>query len=192
MPGKTVTTEDSKGNTPEVPGGYGKPQPLGFHRFTGLLNTIGSLWIIVLMVLINGDIIGREFFQRPVRGVTELISLSIVGIVFLQLAHTLWVGRFTRADVLIGKLLKRGSPAGYLLLAFFHLVGAVLLAVIFYASYPLFWQALSIGEYVGAIGDFTAPTWPVRFVVLLGSASTSLTFLLLALSNIRQAFRRPK
>jgi hypothetical protein len=37
-----------------------------------------------------------------VRGVTELVSLSIVGIVFLQLADTLRVGRFTRADVLLG------------------------------------------------------------------------------------------
>ncbi|MDZ4165898.1 MAG: TRAP transporter small permease [Smithellaceae bacterium] len=174
---------------PEAPGGYGKPQPLGFHRFTGVLNAIGSIWIVALMVLINSDIIGREFFGAPVRGVTELISLSIVGIVFLQLAHTLWVGRFTRAEVLIGKLLQKGSPAGYLLLSFFHLIGALLLAIIFYASFPLFWQAVEIGEYVGAAGDFTAPTWPVRFIVLLGSACTSLTFLFLALNNIRQAFR---
>ncbi len=179
----------TKGESPAVPGGYGKPQPMGFHRFTGVLNAIGSLWIIALMILINSDIIGREFFGAPVRGVTELISLSIVGIVFLQLAHTLWVGRFTRAEVLIGRLLQRGACAGYLLLSFFHFIGAALLAVIFYASLPLFLQALDIGEYVGAAGDFTVPTWPVRFIVLLGSACTSLTFLFLALNNIRQAFR---
>lgn len=184
-----MSKETTAGNEPVVPGGYGKPQPLGFHRFTGILNAVGSIWIIALMVLINSDIIGREFLGAPVRGTTELISLSIVGIVFLQLAHTLWAGRFTRADVLIGKLLKRESPSGYLLLSFFHLIGAALLAIIFYASYPLFWQAVEIGEYVGAAGDFTAPTWPVRFVVLLGSASTSLTFLFLAFSNIRQALR---
>lgn len=185
----TSLKDKTEMEAPEARGCYGKPQPLGFHYFTGVLNAIGSVWIIALMVLINGDIIGREFFRAPVRGVTELVSLSIVGIVFLQLAHTLWVGRFTRAEVLIGKLLQKGSPAGYLLLSFFHLIGAVLLAIIFYASYPVFWHAVEIGEYVGAAGDFTAPTWPVRFIVLLGSACTSLTFLFLALSDIRETFR---
>lgn len=169
---------------------YGQPQPFGFHRFTGFLNAIGSLWIIGLMVIINGDVIGREFFHAPVRGVTELISLSIVGIVFLQLAHTLWAGRFTRADVLIGKLLTRRSRWGYLLLFIFHLIGAVLMAIIFYGTYPLFKNAWEIGEYVGAAGDFTAPTWPVRLIVLIGSVCTALTFVFLALADLRNLLRR--
>lgn len=175
---------------PTVNGSYGQPQPLGFHRFTGFLNAIGSVWIIGLMVIINSDIIGREFFLSPVRGVTELVSLSIVGIVFLQLAHTLWAGRFTRADVLIGKLLQRRSPGGHLLLFLFHFTGAALMAIIFYGTYPLFINSWEIGEYVGAAGDFTAPTWPVRFIVLLGSACTALTFVFLAISDLRNLLRR--
>jgi hypothetical protein len=43
--------------------------------------------------------------------VTELVSLSIVGIVFLQLADTLHSGRFTRADVLLQRL-QRTPPGG--------------------------------------------------------------------------------
>lgn len=169
--------------------GYGQPQVFSFHRFTGVLNAIGTVWIIVLMVLINSDIIGREFFRAPVRGATELVSLSIVGIVFLQLAHTLWVGRFTRAEVFIGPLVARRPKWGYLLQAIYHLTGAALLVVIFYSSWPLFWQAVAIGEYVGAAGDFTAPTWPVRFIILLGSLCTAITFILLALSDLRKVFR---
>lgn len=170
-------------------GVYGRPQPFGFHRFTGWLNAIGTAWIFALMILINADILGREIFNKPVRGVTELVSLSIVGIVFLQLANTLWVGRFTRADILIEPLLRRRPRLGHALQAIYHLAGAVLLAVIFKASLPGFIEAIEIDEYVGAAGDFTAPTWPVKFILLLGSACTSLTFLLLALADL-QAMRK--
>jgi hypothetical protein len=61
------------------------------------------------MLLINTDISGAPALGAPVRGVTELVSLSIVGIVFLQLADTLHSGRFTRADMLLDRL-KRSGP----------------------------------------------------------------------------------
>jgi len=166
-------------------GAYGRPQPFGFHRLTTVMNAVGTVWIFALMVLINADIVGRELFGAPVRGVTELVSLSIVGIVFLQLANTLWVGRFTRADVLIEPLLKRRPRLGHGLQAIYHLAGALLLAIIFWASVDPFLEAVEIGDYVGAAGDFTAPTWPVKLLILAGSAATALTFLFLALADLR-------
>ncbi|MBM4332504.1 MAG: TRAP transporter small permease [Deltaproteobacteria bacterium] len=190
MPEQADLKDFTPQETSKAESGYGRPQPFHFHRFTGVLNAVGTIWIFALMVLINSDIVGREFFRAPVRGVTELVSLSIVGIVFLQLANTLWVGRFTRAEVLIGRLLRRRPKLGHALQAVFHLTGAALLAIIFYSSLPLFRHAVEIGEYVGAFGDFTAPTWPVRFVLLLGSASTSVTFLFLAWTDACQALRR--
>jgi len=112
------------------PDSYGLPLPGGFQRLTRLLNAIGTLWIVALMLLINSDVLGRELLDTPVRGVTELVSLSIVGIVFLQLADTLASGRMTRADVLLDRL-KRTTPAlAALLQALFHLVGALLMGVI--------------------------------------------------------------
>ena len=74
--------------------------PGGFQRLTQALNALGTLWIVALMLLINADVLGRDLLGTPVRGVTELVSLSIVGIVFLQLADTLATGRMTRADAI--------------------------------------------------------------------------------------------
>ena len=42
---------------------------------------------------------------------------------------------------------------------------------------------MRIREYVGAIGDFTAPVWPVRLIMLVGLGVTLLTFVLLALAR---------
>ena len=56
-----------------------------------LANVVATLWIILLMLLIVGDILGRELFGNPIAGVPEMVKFSIVGIVFLQISHSsLW------------------------------------------------------------------------------------------------------
>ena len=49
------------------------------------LNCLGSIWIFVLTILINLDAFGRTFFAHPIEGVVEIVEMSIVAIVFLQL-----------------------------------------------------------------------------------------------------------
>lgn len=156
-----------------------------FSRFLGLMNACGTVWIFLLMILINSDIIGRELFDSPVRGTTELMSLSIVGIVFLQLGHTLMTGKVTRSDMMIEALLIQQPRAGHALQCLYHIAGAALLGIILVGSFNLLQESLAIQEYVGAIGDFTAPTWPVRLIIVIGSAATGLQFLLLAWRDLR-------
>ena len=167
---------------------YGTTLPGGLHWLTGAMNALGTLWILGLMVLINADVIGRDFFASPVRGVTELVSLSIVGIVFLQLADTLRAGRFTRADVLLDRMRAKRPALADLMHASFHAVGAALLGVILWASWQPLAESIRIKEYVGAIGDFQAPVWPIRLITLVGLAVTALCYLLLMARDV-QRFR---
>ena len=165
---------------------YGLALPGGFNRLTQTLNALGTLWIVALMLLINTDVLGRELFSSPVRGVTELVSLSIVGIVFLQLADTLAVGRMTRADVLLDRLKRTAPWLAAFLQAVYHLVGALLMAVILWAAWEPLVESIRIQEYVGALGDFTAPVWPVRLIMLIGMVVTLITFVLLAWLDLRR------
>jgi TRAP-type mannitol/chloroaromatic compound transport system permease small subunit len=170
---------------------YNRPQPLGFQRLTAAMNTLGTLWIFILMVLMNVDVIGRGLFGAPVRGTTEIVSMSIVGIVFLQLADTLHTGRFTRADVLLDRLKCSRPRLASGLQSLYHLVGMLLLATLCWASWGPLLEAFRIDEYVGAVGDFQAPMWPIRLIIVLGSACTSLGFLFLAWADMRAAWWRP-
>ncbi|MBP7064660.1 TRAP transporter small permease subunit [Ferrovibrio sp.] len=158
-----------------------------FSRLLGAMNALGTLWIFLLMLLIDADILGRELFGAPVRGTTELLSLSIVGIVFLQLGHALMVGRITRSDMLLDSLITHRPRAGYLLQGFFHLLGAIFLGLVFWGSLGQFEEAVEIGEYVGAIGDFTAPTWPIKLLILIGAMATLLQYLRLLWRDLREA-----
>lgn len=184
-----VPTPSSGETEPAQPDAYNQPLPWGLHHLTQGLNALGTLIIIGLMLLINIDIVGRTGFDAPVRGVTELVSLSIVGIVFLQLADTLRSGRFTRADMLLDRL-KRTRPAlAAALQAVYHLLGAALMLIILWAAWPSLVDSIRIREYVGALGDFTAPVWPVRLTMLVGLSVTALTFMLLAAMDVKRATR---
>ena len=153
---------------------------LSFDSLLSLLNSIGTLWIFALMVVICLDVIGRTAFNSPLPGVLELVRLSIVGIVFIQLGHTLRAGRITRADNLIHILQRRLPRFGYGIQVLFELAGTGVFVVLFQASLPLFLRSWASGEYAGIEGYITYPIWPVRLIILIGSACAGLQFLLFA------------
>jgi TRAP-type mannitol/chloroaromatic compound transport system permease small subunit len=159
---------------------------LSYDAIISVMNSIGTAWVFVLLVIINLDIGGRALFNHPVRGVPEIVAMSIVACVFLQIAHTLKVGRLTRSDILLNWLTPRFPRAKHFLEAVYHLVGAALMTIIFKASIPFFSKAWRIGEYVGAEGDFMAPVWPVKLIILIGCAAGALQFFLMAFSSFRQ------
>jgi len=151
---------------------------------TMTLNVIGTLLIVALMVLINSDVIGRGVFLSPISGVPEIVSMSIVAIVFLQVAQAFRMGRFTRTDALINILERRAPRLRAALELVFCGAGLFIIWALFAASRPLFVQAYERGTFVGTVGDFIAPTWPVKLIVLIGCAALLLQ---LAMAFIRAA-----
>jgi TRAP-type mannitol/chloroaromatic compound transport system permease small subunit len=149
-----------------------------FRRLTAVLAGAGSVWIVLVMFLVCADVAGRYLMNRPIEGVAELVALSIVGIVFLQLAHTLSVERFIRSDVFILPLLQRKPRAGYALQGVQHLIGGLLCLMMLVFVAPVFVEAWTEGEYVGTAGVFTAPKWPVHFIVCLGAGLTAIQYFL--------------
>ena len=68
------------------------------NAVTQAANIVGSCLIVGLVALIIADVLGRNLFGTPVAGVPEIVSLSIVAIVFLQAPQALLAGRLTRSD----------------------------------------------------------------------------------------------
>ncbi len=174
----------------EVGPDSGPVRRLSFGRITQVMDSIGTVWVFVLLIIINLDIGGRVLFNHPLRGVPEIVAMSIVALVFLQIAHTLRVGRLTRSEVLLGWLLKNKPRLGRALQGIHHLIGAALFAILFWASVPYFTKAWRIGEYVGAEGDFKAPVWPVKLIVLIGCAAAGIQYLIMTVQDFRHVFKK--
>jgi TRAP-type C4-dicarboxylate transport system permease small subunit len=161
-----------------------------FRRALLLLNSIGTVWIFILMIVIVTDVIGRTVFTRPLPGVPELVSISIIGIVFLQIGQALRSGRITRVDTLLGLLDRRVPKLSALLQGFYGLLGMALFIALFNACLPLFIRAWQNGDYVGVEGYITYPVWPVRLFMLIGCVGAAIQYVLFAARDFARAFHR--
>ncbi len=140
------------------------------------LNVLGSSLILVLMVLVGIDVAGRNLFGAPVPGVPEMVTLSIVAIVFLQIPAALRAGRMTQSDGFVNWLTRRFPAAGHGLATLFDLAGIAVLWVIVSSTWPIFTRAFERDEFIGALGDFTAPVWPVKLTLMVGGSVLTLQF----------------
>jgi TRAP-type mannitol/chloroaromatic compound transport system permease small subunit len=144
------------------------------------LNAIGSLWVLLLVLLICTDSFGRSFFRHPIEGAVEMVAVSMAVIVFCQLPDTTRIGRLTRSDTLLHIFATKMSWPGRLVLAGFDLLGALVMAQIVYGMAPLVLEAYERGYYLGNRGLFTFPEWPLKGLVVMGASVTFVCFLVRA------------
>ena len=142
-------------------------------KFARSMHMLAAIWLFLLAFLILADVIGRDIFNAPFPGTAELVANSIVAIAFLQLSHSIRMRGMLRAEFLDAYLpawLMRGfSMLGYL-------VAIALFAAIAYASWEPLLRAWEIKEYQGE-GALRVPTYPVRFVIVVMSALSALSYL---------------
>lgn len=153
-------------------------------RCTLYLNVLGSGLIIAVMLLVNADVIGRNLFDHPVSGVPELVSLSIVAIVFLQVAHAFRCGHLTRTVALLN-LLEAKSVRCRALLELALCAGACAIVIqVLIASWPLLIKAWVRNTYEGTIGNFTVAVWPVKLIIVIGCVALIAQILMRALASL--------
>ena len=163
--------------------------PVWFHRLrrgvdgiTVALNVAGTVLILLVMLLVNFDVIGRNLFLNPISGVPEMVSMSIVAIVFLQIAQTFRKGRLTRTDAVLGMVERRALRVRVLMDLIYASASALLIWQLFSASWPLYNRAWVRNTFEGTVGDFTAPIWPVKLIILIGCAALFIQLILFAAS----------
>jgi len=159
---------------------------------TAGLNVLGTLLIVAVMVLVNMDVVGRGLFNAPVSGVPELVSMSIVAIVFLQVAQTFRRGRLTRTDAVLGFVRKRWPRLRQAIDLGFSIAAILLIWQLLAASTPLFVKAWVRGTYEGTIGDFTAPVWPVKLIILIGCSALLVQLTLFGTAALLRLMQRRK
>lgn len=158
-----------------------------FAQALQILSSLGTAWIFILMLVITVDVVGRTAFASPLPGVPELVSISIVGIVFLSLPQALRAGRITRVESLSDYISRKLPRVGHVLMAFYSVLGVALFVALFVASRPLFTRAWMSNDYVGVEGYITYPVWPVSLIILIGCVGCIIQYVLLAIDHLRQA-----
>ena len=145
-----------------------------------VMNTVGSIWVFVLMLMVDVDAFSRTLFNHPFHGVTELVELSIVGIVFLQLGDATRRGRLTRSDGFFNIMKARKPKVGRYMGATFDLLGVLFFAIVLWGAIADMHEAWVNDYFVGEEGLFTAPEWPIKVIIVLGCIITLLHFIRMA------------
>ena len=156
------------------------------YRVMAVLNAIGTAWVAALTVLICSDILGRALFSLPIIGVPEIVKVSVVAIVWLQMAHTLKIGGHLRSEVVLGRLSRRSRSVLNLIA---YVLGAITFGLLVFSGWNTMIMAWELGEFEGE-APVRVPTYPLRSIVLLGAGLTSLQFLLMAAEVIGGMFTR--
>jgi len=157
-----------------------------FDRLVVGMNAAGSVWVLLLILLVTGDAVGRSFFAAPIVGTVELTQISIVGIVFMQLGDAVRSGRLTRSETFLDLLRLARPRAAAALEALFCLLGALYMGIGLWGSVPLLLEAIERNSWIGNEGVFTAPVWPVKTVIVAGLAVCLVQFLRLCLESFRK------
>ena len=163
--------------------------PVGryWHRVVDGLAALGTLLIGVLMVIICADILARNLLGGSLPLVSEIGALTLVMIVYLQLAATVRAGRLPRTEVLLVMLQKSRPWVGCVLAAAFDLVGAVMVGLIAWSTVHILGKDFASYEFIGVSGIATLPTWPFRALILVGVTVAAAEFVARAVVALRAA-----
>jgi TRAP-type C4-dicarboxylate transport system permease small subunit len=159
-----------------------------FGTFTAALNFVGTVLIIVMAIAVNADVFGRNAFNQPIPGVNEFIGLSIVAVVFLQLANTLREGRHVSNDIIMQAIGVHHPRVAYAFYGLFNLIGAGLMLFIVWFVWPMVVEMYQAGYYKGTANVVEIPIWIFVAPVVIGGVATAIQYLLFAAYEFKQAF----
>ena len=141
---------------------------------------VAAFWALMLAVNITADVIGRGAFNRPLTGTVEIITHSIVMIVFLQLPYAVSSSSMLKADFILEAL----PPFLRRIVGVFNpILGACLFGLVVLGAIEPMTQAYVRHEYEGE-GALRVSIWPVYAVIVFGSALTTINYLVHATNAV--------
>ncbi len=154
-------------------------------RITKSLLVIAAVLAFLLCFLVVADVLGRVLFNSPIKGTTELVSLTIVIICFLQTGFAIRSGGMLNVDMFTSKLGARGQC---LMAAIGALAGMCFFAIICYGASDGALHAFMANEFEGE-GALRVPVWPAKFVLVLGTFLASVSYFLMVIQHIAHGLR---
>ena len=165
---------------------YQKPFLKNLTTAANGLNAIAAVWLMSIAVLILYDVLVREagipwgLFDEPFYGTNEIVSNSVISILFLQLPLSILNKNSLRTTILYSQAGVNGR--GYID-ALSYVLGAVLFLIIAWGSWDNMIEAWAIGEVEGS-GIVTIPVYPIRTLLFAVSGLFAAVCLLLAYNAV--------
>ena len=117
---------------------------------------LGMIFVVPLMLMTAGDVVGRSFFNKPIAGTFELSEYMLAVIILLSAAYTQQVKGHVSVDFLTSRFSLKTQ--GYLRV-FTTFLGLVIVSIIL-------WQGILLGLEEKAVTDqLRIPKAPFKMLV---------------------------
>jgi TRAP-type C4-dicarboxylate transport system permease small subunit len=149
-------------------------------QLSKFLMILSSVWAMGLSLLIVADIFANNLYGHAIPGVREIVISSIVIIVYLQLGYAIRSRSMLRADTLLFAMPRAMRRVA---LALGYALGAVFFLIILRGTIAPAVHAWTTSEFWGE-GALRVPVWPIRFMILGGTALAILNYVVAALIDV--------
>lgn len=134
-----------------------------YLSFCSSLNALASFSILLVMVFVCCDVIGRVVFNNPIVGTAEIVKIGVVCLVFMQVPWAFWEERHVRSDIVTGRLGPKRQQLAKLFRSLVALLAAVAISISNWDPMIKAWQTL---EYEGE-GALRVPVYPLFTIIQL-------------------------
>jgi TRAP-type C4-dicarboxylate transport system permease small subunit len=169
-----------------------RPEEDIVETFDKILDRIGESLLVcaamlgfILAFIVCTDVVGRYFFNSPLKGTPEMVSMAIVIIAYLQASYAIRSGGMIAVDAFYVNYPTRLKSLVSLIGS---ILGVILFALICSGSFHGAVDAWVSGEYEGE-GALRVPSWPAKFVLVVGTFLASIAYFTLALKQLSSLIR---
>ena len=143
--------------------------------------TVGMVFVIPLMLITAGDVVGRGFFNKPIAGTFELSEYMLAVIILLGTAYTQQVKGHVAVDFLTSRFSNKTQALCQMLVLFLSLFIVTILV----------WQGFKLGiEETGVTDQLRVPRAPFKMLVGIGGSLLWLQLLFDFIDSIVKVARR--
>ncbi len=132
-------------------------------KITAGVSWVGAGALILMVLIVVANVVGRYLFRKPVLGAVEMVGLLTVITVFCVLAFTEAKGAHIVVDILVSRLHGRTKE---ILASIMALLGAVFFIIMGWQGWNLVLSNLS--PFVRVTGVLSIPFAPFMLIMAFG------------------------
>jgi TRAP-type C4-dicarboxylate transport system permease small subunit len=170
-----------EGLTGDVARGGRREVRKAIRKVNRFFAAVGACFLVPLMLITAGDVVGRDLFNHPIPGVVELSQYLLSAFILLGLAYAHQVRAHVAVSVFTSRLSQRAQEVLKMIMT---LVGVFLFSI-------LSWQGLVVGVGERTVSDMLrVPQYPFRLLISVAAFLVCLEHLIDLGDSVRKIVRR--
>lgn len=156
----------------------------GLHPLTTILNSIGISCVLIMVLLVFANVVGRYIFREPIFGTYEMVTILTGTIAAFGIAYCAVAKAHVRVDLVVSRLPRRTQA---IIDSIMGIIAIGVLSLATWQTYELMMTQIARGRIVGHLD---IPLYPFGGLIAFGIGLLTLVVLTDLLRSLAEVFRK--